>query len=988
MFTDDKRVVSLRGKSKKEDRSAIIARAAREREDRARQRERLRAAVLIQAAYRALLDLRRLRTGLHARFDAEIASLDALTFAPRALSLVRDLLLFHKHSEPSDAGRRRALLQLLLESSASTASASTNACACMFLADAARWRHQMLRLAALCLPHLLQQNTGAAVADAAATATLELHATGYLLDAAGWQWAALLPPEQCAALPAVASILGVSLGARGLYVHVMLGLRRLLFPASAEAGGAPVSPLVRPLLALGVRGLHAACSSGAPAAILDFARGCLLDGVVWPKVPPSLLSLLVREELRPMLVALAPLAPRLTQLLLTPARTSSVAALAAVAAATTTAATTTAATTAASAAAGALAGCSPSATLGVAHACANLVLLVHTCASTAEGVDLGDALSSYVSLIAASQGAVAYVLARLRPRAGASSAGSAGSGGGGGTAAGGATELEPMDVDAVGEGGGGGGDEAAFTAEEAAAAESLSTRLSLLGSPEHMAALWRALLATPSPRSAATIISATQLAAAFCELLYGSGGNATGAAVEPHPRAAAALERVALQPGAVAELWELTAAAQPEWHHAAGGALLCLFCACCSHLLIAIDDHEFFVRERPFPIATLRPMIGALKAAALATYWPPPHAAAAARAAGVAGLPTPALAPTLLKLLSQLYDRDARKSFMGGPSAWFADAARQQTIESLAHRMDPATLAATQAALQLRQQQHAGGDHDADDVGGGADGGASGGEGGLPLTELPEARRVASVLLRMPYTIPFDSRLRVLRRWLTDDREEREGMMMMGQLPFMITVRREHLLRDAHVALRGLGPQLRSPLRVRFLDSFGAEEAGLGVGVAKEFLVDVLKAGFDPAFGLFASTPDGLIYPNPAAKLRVEDATSLYETLGAILAKALYEGILVELPLARFFVARLLGRTNSIAEMPTFDRSLFESLMFLKRFEGSAADFEALTLTFAIEQYTDETLPATARRQVPLKPHGAAISVNKTNCTEYVADCI
>ena len=97
------------------------------------------------------------------------------------------------------------------------------------------------------------------------------------------------------------------------------------------------------------------------------------------------------------------------------------------------------------------------------------------------------------------------------------------------------------------EGGGGGGDEAAFTAEEAAAAEGLSTRLSLLGAPEHMAALWRALLATPSPRSAATIISATQLAAAFCELLYGSGGNATGAAVEPHPRAAAVMYPLSTQ---------------------------------------------------------------------------------------------------------------------------------------------------------------------------------------------------------------------------------------------------------------------------------------------------------------------------------------------------------------------------------------------------------------------------------------------------------
>ena len=56
-------------------------------------------------------------------------------------------------------------------------------------------------------------------------------------------------------------------------------------------------------------------------------------------------------------------------------------------------------------------------------------------------------------------------------------------------------------------------------------------------------------------------------------------------------------------------------------------------------------------------------------------------------------------------------------------------------------------------------------------------------------------------------------------------------------------MRREHLLTDAHAALRGFGLQLRSPLRVRFLGLDDMEEAGVGEGVAKEFLVDVLKAG-------------------------------------------------------------------------------------------------------------------------------------------------
>jgi hypothetical protein len=197
----------------------------------------------------------------------------------------------------------------------------------------------------------------------------------------------------------------------------------------------------------------------------------------------------------------------------------------------------------------------------------------------------------------------------------------------------------------------------------------------------------------------------------------------------------------------------------------------------------------------------------------------------------------------------------------------------------------------------------------------------------------------------------------------------------------MITVRREHLLTDAHAALRGYGLQLRSPLRVRFLGLDDMEEAGVGEGVAKEFLVDVLKAGFDPDFGLFSVTPDGTLYPNPAAPLRVEHASALYEFLGAILAKTLYEGILVELPLASFFVSKLLGRTNTVADLPYMDRALYDSLMFVKRFEGD--DLESLTLSFAVEQFTDESLPPEKRRQVALRPNGEHIAVTAANRLEY-----
>jgi ubiquitin-protein ligase E3 C len=45
--------------------------------------------------------------------------------------------------------------------------------------------------------------------------------------------------------------------------------------------------------------------------------------------------------------------------------------------------------------------------------------------------------------------------------------------------------------------------------------------------------------------------------------------------------------------------------------------------------------------------------------------------------------------------------------------------------------------------------------------------------------------------------------------------------------------------------------------------------------------------------------PQHELYPSPAAYAAVPEAAALLEFLGAMLGKALWEGILVELPLAR-----------------------------------------------------------------------------------------
>ncbi|EOD39084.1 hypothetical protein EMIHUDRAFT_251566 [Emiliania huxleyi CCMP1516] len=219
---------------------------------------------------------------------------------------------------------------------------------------------------------------------------------------------------------------------------------------------------------------------------------------------------------------------------------------------------------------------------------------------------------------------------------------------------------------------------------------------------------------------------------------------------------------------------------------------------------------------------------------------------------------------------------------------------------------------------------------------------------------------------------PFlGTRLQLLRRWLVT---QREGVGLRGssrrglaaeQLAAAalagwhnpIEVRRGSLLTDAYSELRGLGRGWRLPLRVRFFSAEGGEEAGVGEGIAKALL---LEKGFDPSFGalatgtegggarapsvfdrrascsgLFATGTEGGLYPDPAARMSHAAARSWYEFLGAVLAKALWEGILAAMQLGRiWFLAR--------------------SLRLLRDYDG---DVEDLCLSFAVDQYTAEAPP-------------------------------
>jgi ubiquitin-protein ligase E3 C len=95
-------------------------------------------------------------------------------------------------------------------------------------------------------------------------------------------------------------------------------------------------------------------------------------------------------------------------------------------------------------------------------------------------------------------------------------------------------------------------------------------------------------------------------------------------------------------------------------------------------------------------------------------------------------------------------------------------------------------------------------------------------------------------------------------------------------------------------------------IRVTFVNELGVEEAGVdGGGIFKDFMENVTKVAFAIQYGLFKETADHLLYPNPASDMVHDDHLHYFEFLGKILGKAMFEGILVDIPFATFFLSKL-----------------------------------------------------------------------------------
>lgn len=159
-------------------------------------------------------------------------------------------------------------------------------------------------------------------------------------------------------------------------------------------------------------------------------------------------------------------------------------------------------------------------------------------------------------------------------------------------------------------------------------------------------------------------------------------------------------------------------------------------------------------------------------------------------------------------------------------------------------------------------------------------------EGDELISMAVRSARIHFVLTTIPQVIPFNSRLEIFNLLKAQDMRKR-GLDFRGFLPssqrVSFQVRRTNLFEDACAAFEDIakhsvhGSKFKERFHIVFVNAEGTAEAGIdGGGLLKEFIDCVTREAFNPARGLFKTTEDHFVYPNPDSE---QGSTPVYRTV-------------------------------------------------------------------------------------------------------------
>jgi len=249
--------------------------------------------------------------------------------------------------------------------------------------------------------------------------------------------------------------------------------------------------------------------------------------------------------------------------------------------------------------------------------------------------------------------------------------------------------------------------------------------------------------------------------------------------------------------------------------------------------------------------------------------------------------------------------------------------------------------------------------------------------------------KAQAIVTNIPFVLEFNTRVTIFQQKIRADKTliglTNPALLARG-LRSHIPIRRDRVLQDGFERLNNLSLHaFKGAIQIRFIDKAGLNEAGVdGGGLFKEFIHLILQEACDSeTMGLFVQNPDYCLYPNPfSMELSVmrgakpNDALKLYEFIGQLLGKAMYDSILVDPRFANFFLRKLLGMQNYVDDLISYDETVYKNLMTLKH--DKSLNIDELALTFSVASNFLET------QEQDLMPGGRNIPVSKENVLQYI----
>ncbi|KAL5548638.1 hypothetical protein UlMin_003869 [Ulmus minor] len=230
-----------------------------------------------------------------------------------------------------------------------------------------------------------------------------------------------------------------------------------------------------------------------------------------------------------------------------------------------------------------------------------------------------------------------------------------------------------------------------------------------------------------------------------------------------------------------------------------------------------------------------------------------------------------------------------------------------------------------------------------------------------------------SMLLKAPRLIDFDNKKSYFRSRIRQQHEQH----LSG--PLRISVRRAYVLEDSYNQLRMRPtPDLKGRLNVQFQGEEGIDAGGL----TREWYQLLSRVIFDKGALLFTTVGNNATFqPNPNSVYQTEHL-SYFKFVGRVVAKALFDGQLLDVYFTRSFYKHILGVKVTYHDIEAVDPDYYKNLKWM--LENDVSDIPDLTFSMDADEEKHILYEKNQVTDYELKPGGRNIRVTEETKHEYV----